>query len=191
MLNEEKHLNSQLLLIFLRRKVASTEKFLISMVLLTAPLPHQHHSFRKGSNSEHWERAHDGDFCMQFVRKNKTIPSLLGAYGRQRPCSRRIAGGLAQLMRRCTMSLDSARSLSRSAVRRYGYGYICKEQTRLYSFFNADQIFDFLLSIGMRPFVELSFMPIGSFFRPSDRFFSYRANVSAPQARSGAMGGAH
>jgi beta-xylosidase len=28
-----------------------------------------------------------------------------------------------------------------------------------YSFFNADQIFDFLLSIGMRPFVELSFMP--------------------------------
>src|SRR5665811_1949361 len=31
--------------------------------------------------------------------------------------------------------------------------------TLLYSFFNADQIFDFLLSIGMKPFVELSFMP--------------------------------
>ena len=29
----------------------------------------------------------------------------------------------------------------------------------LYSFFNADQIIDFLLSIGMKPFVELSFMP--------------------------------
>ena len=29
----------------------------------------------------------------------------------------------------------------------------------LYSFFNADQICDFLLSIGMKPFVELSFMP--------------------------------
>src|SRR4051794_13340976 len=29
----------------------------------------------------------------------------------------------------------------------------------LYSFFNADQIFDFLLSIGIKPFVELSFMP--------------------------------
>src|SRR4026209_275845 len=28
-----------------------------------------------------------------------------------------------------------------------------------YSFFNIDQIFDFLLSIGMKPFVELSFMP--------------------------------
>jgi hypothetical protein len=30
----------------------------------------------------------------------------------------------------------------------------------LYSFFNADQIVDFLVSIGMRPFVELSFMPM-------------------------------
>src|ERR1700689_3578735 len=29
----------------------------------------------------------------------------------------------------------------------------------IYSFFNADQICDFLLSIGMRPFIELSFMP--------------------------------
>lgn len=30
---------------------------------------------------------------------------------------------------------------------------------RKYSWFNVDQIFDFLLSIGVRPFVELSFMP--------------------------------
>ena len=29
----------------------------------------------------------------------------------------------------------------------------------LYSFFNVDQIMDFLLSIGMKPFVELGFMP--------------------------------
>lgn len=29
----------------------------------------------------------------------------------------------------------------------------------LYSFFNVDSIFDFLLSVGIRPFVELSFMP--------------------------------
>src|SRR5512146_1959021 len=28
-----------------------------------------------------------------------------------------------------------------------------------YSFFNIDSIFDFLLSIGMKPFIELSFMP--------------------------------
>src|SRR4051812_42306378 len=29
----------------------------------------------------------------------------------------------------------------------------------VYSFFNIDQIFDYLLSVGMKPFVELSFMP--------------------------------
>src|SRR6476646_3031928 len=29
----------------------------------------------------------------------------------------------------------------------------------VYSFFNAGRVVDFLLSIGMRPFVELSFMP--------------------------------
>jgi xylan 1,4-beta-xylosidase len=36
---------------------------------------------------------------------------------------------------------------------------ICHKEELLYSFFNVDQVFDFLLSIGVRPFVELSFMP--------------------------------
>ena len=35
----------------------------------------------------------------------------------------------------------------------------CQDKQLLYSFFNADRIVDFLLSIGMRPFIELSFMP--------------------------------
>ena len=39
-------------------------------------------------------------------------------------------------------------------------GTLVRHQDRLVcSFFNADRIFDFLRSIGMRPFVELSFMP--------------------------------
>ncbi len=39
-------------------------------------------------------------------------------------------------------------------------GTLVNEENELvYSFFNADQICDFLLSIGMRPFTELSFMP--------------------------------
>jgi xylan 1,4-beta-xylosidase len=50
----------------------------------------------------------------------------------------------------------------------------------IYSFFNADQIFDYLLSIGMKPFVELSFMP--SCLSSSDQLqFHYRANVSPPR----------
>jgi xylan 1,4-beta-xylosidase len=50
----------------------------------------------------------------------------------------------------------------------------------LYSFFNADTIFDFLLSIGMKPFVELSFMP--SILSSGDQIlFHYRANVTRPR----------
>jgi xylan 1,4-beta-xylosidase len=50
----------------------------------------------------------------------------------------------------------------------------------LYSFFNCDQIFDFLLGIGMRPFVELSFMP--TVLASGNRtVFTYEANVTAPK----------
>ena len=49
----------------------------------------------------------------------------------------------------------------------------------LYSFFNADTIIDFLFSIGMRPFVELSFMP-EMLTSGSTTVFSYRANVTPP-----------
>ncbi|UDL92561.1 beta-xylosidase [Mesorhizobium sp. PAMC28654] len=57
---------------------------------------------------------------------------------------------------------------------------IDQDDRPLYSFFNADQIFDFLLSIGMRPFVELSFMPT-MLSSSGQIIFHYRANVSAPR----------
>ena len=50
----------------------------------------------------------------------------------------------------------------------------------IYSFFNADQIFDFLLSIGMKPFVELSFMPT-ALASGSATQFHYRANITTPR----------
>ncbi len=57
---------------------------------------------------------------------------------------------------------------------------IAEGETLFYSFFNADQIFDFLLSIGMKPFVELSFMPTA--LASGDKtVFHYRANVSPPK----------
>ena len=57
-------------------------------------------------------------------------------------------------------------------VRRHG--------NSLYSFFNVDRIFDFLLSIGMKPFVELSFMPRA--LASGDRtVFHYRGNVTPPE----------
>ncbi len=49
-----------------------------------------------------------------------------------------------------------------------------------YSFFNADQIFDYLLSIGMRPFVELSFMP-AAIAAGGETVFNYQSIVTPPE----------
>jgi len=57
---------------------------------------------------------------------------------------------------------------------------ICEENKLLYSFFNADQIMDFLLSIGIRPFVELSFMP-ATLASGDTTVFRYEANVTPPK----------
>jgi xylan 1,4-beta-xylosidase len=57
---------------------------------------------------------------------------------------------------------------------------ICHKEQLLYSFFNADRIWDFLLSIGMRPFVELSFMP-ETLASGHDIVFHYRGNVTPPK----------
>jgi xylan 1,4-beta-xylosidase len=57
-------------------------------------------------------------------------------------------------------------------------GTLMDERDQLrYSFFNADQICDFLLSIGMKPFVELSFMP-WAISTGSKTVFHYGANVT-------------
>ena len=57
---------------------------------------------------------------------------------------------------------------------------VCAEEKLVYSFFNADRIIDFLLSIGMRPFVELSFMP-ETLSSGNATVFHYRANVTPPR----------
>jgi len=57
---------------------------------------------------------------------------------------------------------------------------ICQNEEFLYSFFNADQIFDFLLSIGMKPFVELSFMPV-ALASANKTVFHYNSNVTPPK----------
>ncbi|MGH8234477.1 MAG: GH39 family glycosyl hydrolase, partial [Rhodanobacteraceae bacterium] len=58
--------------------------------------------------------------------------------------------------------------------------YLIEMDKNLYSFFNADQIFDFLVSIGMKPLVELSFMPT-ALQTGGDTVFFYRANVTPPR----------
>ncbi|GGC66533.1 hypothetical protein GCM10011396_12030 [Undibacterium terreum] len=57
---------------------------------------------------------------------------------------------------------------------------ICQDNKFLYSFFNTDQVFDYLLSIGMRPIVELSFMPT-ALSSGGETVFHYRANITPPR----------
>lgn len=60
-------------------------------------------------------------------------------------------------------------------------GTLVREKNRLlYSFFNVDKVFDFLLSIGMKPFVELSFMPT-ALASGNKTVFNYKANVTPPR----------
>jgi xylan 1,4-beta-xylosidase len=68
------------------------------------------------------------------------------------------------------------------------HGLLCDDMSTLvvankqflYSFANADQIWDFLLSIGMKPFVELGFMP-EALASGSTTVFHYRGNVTPPK----------
>ena len=57
---------------------------------------------------------------------------------------------------------------------------VCQDEQLLYSFFNTDRIMDFLLSIGMRPFIELSFMP-ATLSSGADTVFRYRGNITPPR----------
>jgi xylan 1,4-beta-xylosidase len=57
---------------------------------------------------------------------------------------------------------------------------VCQEEKLIYSFFKADQVMDFLLTIGMRPFVELSFMP-QALASGSETVFRYQANITPPK----------
>ena len=53
----------------------------------------------------------------------------------------------------------------------------------VYNFSDVDTIYDGLLKNGVRPFVELSFMPRGIAANPDDLYdFRYRPNVSPPQS---------
>lgn len=60
-------------------------------------------------------------------------------------------------------------------------GLVVRDSDELvHSFFNCDQVFDFLLAIGMKPFVELSFMP-SALASGKRTVFSYEANVTPPK----------
>ena len=60
-------------------------------------------------------------------------------------------------------------------------GMVVRYHNKLvYSFFNSDRVVDYLMSIGMKPFVELSFMP-GALASGTKTVFSYEANITPPK----------
>jgi xylan 1,4-beta-xylosidase len=100
-----------------------------------------------------------------------------------------IGSGHATLALRADWQAQMRQAHAELGVRHVRFhGILCDDMSTLigegdtlfYSFFNADLIFDFLLSIGMRPFVELSFMP-GVLASGEQTVFHYRANVSPPK----------
>ena len=68
---------------------------------------------------------------------------------------------------RCHGLFDDEMGIAAQGVGHYNYLYV-------------DQIYDFMLDTGVRPFVELSFMP-ESMASSANRIFAYRGNVSQPR----------
>jgi len=60
---------------------------------------------------------------------------------------------------------------------------VCDNGQPLYSFFNTDRIFDFLLSIDMKPVVEFSFMP-RILASAGNTVFHYQGNITPPKIYS-------
>lgn len=60
---------------------------------------------------------------------------------------------------------------------------VCEQNKLLYSFFNIDTIWDGLLAMGVRPFVELSFMP-STLASGNATVFQYRGNITPPRDRA-------
>jgi xylan 1,4-beta-xylosidase len=58
--------------------------------------------------------------------------------------------------------------------------FVRQSNEPLYSFFNTDRIFDFLFSIGMKPVVELSFMP-SALSSGGNIVFHYQGNITPPK----------
>lgn len=56
-------------------------------------------------------------------------------------------------------------------------------EQRQYSFHNIDSIYDFLLSIGMKPFIELGFMP-AALASGEQTCFHYRGNITPPKSQA-------
>ena len=142
-------------------QAATTARGIVDLNQPAAPFPHV------------WERVVGGDWAKQALRRDYQ-DQLLEAHRDLGVESLRFHGVLNTEM---SVYAPSA-GLPRPAP-------FTQDP---YSFFNVDQIYDFLVDHGMHPFVELSSMPEALQARPpSFRVFLYRFNPAEP-ADYGAWG---
>lgn len=60
-------------------------------------------------------------------------------------------------------------------------GVLLEEINKLhYLFLNIDQVYDYIISLGMFPFVKLSFMP-SAIASGNDTVFKYKGNITPPK----------
>ncbi|MGA9342414.1 MAG: hypothetical protein WBV61_08790 [Rhodanobacteraceae bacterium] len=103
--------------------------------------------------------------------------------------SHTIGSGHAELALRADWQSQMRRARTELGVRHVRFHAILDDDmatlldergTFLYGFHNADLIVDFLLDVGVRPFVELSFMP-STLSSGGQTVFNYRGNVTPPR----------
>ncbi|MGA8278320.1 MAG: hypothetical protein WB784_09005 [Rhodanobacteraceae bacterium] len=103
--------------------------------------------------------------------------------------SHTIGSGHARLALRADWQAQMRRAHAELGVRHVRFHAILDDDiatlldecdTLLYGFHNADLIIDFLRDIGMRPFVELSFMP-STLSSGGQTVFNYRGNITPPR----------
>jgi len=119
------------------------------------------------------------NFTCNFHRQANPL-RIFGSIPWERACASRIAGRLAVATASLPQRIGFQHVRFHALLSEEMEVLTCEENEFLYSFFNADQIMDFLLSIGMRPFVELSFMP-STLASGSTTVFRYEANVTPPK----------
>ena len=117
---------------------------------------------------------------MQFGAARQSLSPFLGTHRRQRHAPLALRADWQNQMRRVHEELGFQHVRFHALLSDEMGTLVCEEEKLLYSFFNADQIVDFLLSIGMRPFVELSFMP-EALSSGNTTVFSYRGNGTPPK----------
>jgi xylan 1,4-beta-xylosidase len=120
--------------------------------------------------------------AVSIVIDTTKVAGPLPHYWEKAVGSDRTVVGLRELWRQDLVRVQKATGMQ--SVRSHGLFNdemgIAQAGSGNLNFLYVDEIYDFMLDHGVRPFVELSFMP-EAFATTANRIFAYRGNVSPPR----------